>query len=61
MYFTEGPLRKFERMMQEKPKREREPVKTAKTRDCKHCLHFDEHSSKCSKEKCALFGDEQVR
>ena len=55
MYFTEGRLRTYERMMQEKPGHDRRPIKTIKERECKHCLYFDEHCHKCSKEKCALF------
>lgn len=54
MYFTEGRLRTYERMMQEKPKHDREPVKPD---DCAHCLHFDKHSGKCSKEKCVIPDD----
>lgn len=57
MYFTEGQLREYERMMQEKPGYNRRPIKTVKERDCKHCKFFDEHSHKCSKEKCTLFDD----
>ncbi len=57
MYFTKGPLRKYERMMQEKPKHERDPVKTMQERDCKHCLHFDKQREKCSKKKCVIFDD----
>lgn len=57
MYFTEGQLREYERMMQEKPGYNRKPIKTVKERDCKHCQFFDEHSHKCSKEKCTLFDD----
>lgn len=55
MHFTEGHLREYERMMQEKPGYDRNPIKTVKKRDCKHCLHFDEHCLKCSKKKCGLF------
>jgi len=61
MHFTEGPLREYERMMQEKPGHDRRPIKSMKARDSKHCLHFDEHCRKCNKEKCALFNDEQGR
>ncbi|MDD4833400.1 MAG: hypothetical protein PHC44_01515 [Lutispora sp.] len=57
MYFTEGQLREYERMMQEKPGYNRRPIKKVKERDCKHCQFFDEHSRKCSKEKCTLFDD----
>lgn len=57
MYFTEGQLREYERMMQEKPGHNRRPIKTVKEKDCKHCQFFDEHSHKCSKEKCTLFDD----
>jgi hypothetical protein len=52
MYFTEGRLRKYERMMQEKPRLERDPVRD---RDCKHCLHYNKQLKKCSKEKCVVF------
>ena len=51
MYFTEGWLRQYECMMQEKPKNERELVKTVKEKDYKNCLHFDEHGEKYSKKK----------
>jgi hypothetical protein len=57
MYFTEGQLREYERMMQEKPGYDRRPIKTVKERDCKNCLYFDERCHKCSKEKCTLFDD----
>ncbi len=57
MHFTEGQLREYERMMQEKPVHDRRPIKTMKERDCKHCLNFDERCHKCSKGKCALFDD----
>jgi hypothetical protein len=57
MYFTEGRLRIYERMMQEKPKHDREPVKPAREGDCEHCLYFDKHSGKCSKDKCGIFDD----
>jgi hypothetical protein len=57
MYFTKEPLRKYERMMQGKPKHERDPAKTMLDRDCKHCLHFDKQREKCSKKKCVIFDD----
>ncbi len=57
MHFTEGPLRAYERIMQEKPKHDSEPAKTVQDRDCKHCLHFDEHHHKCSKKKCVIFNE----
>ncbi|MBZ4647660.1 MAG: hypothetical protein JG777_3149 [Clostridia bacterium] len=61
MYFTEGRLRAYERMMQEKPKYGREPVeepvKPARERDCEHCLRFDKHIGKCSKEKYVIPDD----
>jgi hypothetical protein len=57
MHFTEGQLREYERMMQERPGYDRRPIKTMKERDCKHCLYFDERYYKCSKEKCILFDD----
>jgi len=57
MRFTEGQLREYERMMQEKPGHDHRPIKTTKKRDCKHCQHFDQHYRKCSKEKCVLFDD----
>lgn len=57
MYFTEGQLRKYERIMQEKPEFDRKNIitKTVEERDCKHCLYFIKHHSKCSKKKCVLF------
>lgn len=55
MYFTEGRLRTYEHMMQEKPKPEHNPVKTMSDRDCEHCLHYDTQYKKCSKEKCTVF------
>lgn len=55
MHFTEGQLRKYERMMQEKSGYDRRPIKTVKEQDCKHCISFDEQCGKCGKEKCALF------
>jgi len=61
MHFTEGPLLEYERMMQEKPGYNRRLIKSMKERDCKHCLHFDEHYRKCSKERCAIFDDKQGR
>lgn len=57
MYFTEGRLRAYERMMQEKPKHDRESVKPVREDDCAHCLHFDKCSGKCSKEKCVIPDD----
>lgn len=57
MYFTEGRLRSYERMMQEKPKYENGPVKTMQNRDCQHCLHYNKQLKKCSKEKCVIFKD----
>jgi hypothetical protein len=57
VYLTEEQLREYERMMREKPGHDRRPVKTMDERDCKHCLYFDEHCHKCSKEKCTLFDD----
>lgn len=57
MYFTEGQLCKYERMMQEKPRFDREPINKAVNRDCKHCLYFDDHLQKCNKEKCVVFVD----
>jgi len=43
--------------MQEKPEFDRKSIitKTVEERDCKHCLHFIKHHSKCSKKKCVLF------
>jgi len=55
MYFTEGWLRTYEHMMQEKPRHDRAPVKTMQDRDCKHCLHYDTQHEKCSKKKCTVF------
>lgn len=57
MHFTEGPLRAYERLMQEKPGHDRKPVKEAENRDCKHCLHFDEYKRKCGKKNCVIFDD----
>lgn len=59
MHFTEGPLRQYERMMQEKPGHDHKPIKPVKKRDCMHCLHSDKHYRRCSKEKCILLEDEQ--
>lgn len=57
MHFTEGELRQYERLMQEKPGFNRRPAKTMKERECKKCLYFDENYHKCSKEKCPIFVD----
>ena len=57
MYFTEGQLCKYERMMQEKPGFNRRPIKKMEERDCKHCLYFDDHHQICSKEKCVVSDD----
>ena len=57
MFFTEGLLQGYERMMQQKPVYNRRPIKTMDKKDCKHCLYFDERCHKCSKEKCTLFYD----
>ena len=57
MYFTEGRLRTYERMMQEKPKHDRESAKLAKGRDCEHCLHFNKRKEECRKEKCVIPDD----
>ncbi len=57
MHFTEGQLREYERMMQEKPGHHRRHIKTMKERDCKHCPDFDKSCNKCSKEKCDIFDD----
>lgn len=57
MYFTEGRLRTYERMMQQKPKYDREPVKPVREEDCAQCQHFDKHSGKCSKGKCIIPND----
>lgn len=35
MHFTEGRLREYERMMQEKSVHDRRPIKTMKERECK--------------------------
>ena len=40
MYFTEGQLREYERMMQEKPGFNHEVVKTTVKKDCMHCPVF---------------------
>lgn len=55
MYFTEGRLRTYECMMQEKPRHERDTVKTMQDRDCKQCLHYDTQHEKCNKKKCTVF------
>ncbi|MBS4026118.1 MAG: hypothetical protein KGZ96_10660 [Clostridia bacterium] len=55
MHFTEGQLRQYERIMQEKPGYDRRSINTQKERDCKHCLYFDQRSRKCSKKRCTLF------
>jgi hypothetical protein len=57
MYFTEGQLLEYERMMQEKPGYNRRVIKTMKERDCRNCKHFDESCNKCSKDKCDIFDD----
>ena len=57
MYFTEGKLIEYERIMQENPGFDHRLIKTMKESDCKHCLYFDEHLHKCSKEKCIVFND----
>ena len=58
MYFTEGRLRAYERMMQEKPKHEHEPTaQPVRDKDCKQCRYFDKCSGKCSKEKCVIPDD----
>lgn len=55
MYFTEGRLRQYEHIMQQKPGFYRESVKTMKERGCLHCRYFDRGSQKCTMEKCMLF------
>ena len=57
MHFTEGELRQYERLMQEKPGFNHRSIKTMRERECKKCLHFDENSHKCRKEKCPIFVD----
>jgi len=57
MYFTEGQLREYERMMQEKPGYKRRVIKTMKERDCRNCKHFDESCNKCNKDQCDIFDD----
>ncbi len=57
MFFTEGKLTEYERMMKEKPGFDRRHVKTKKEKDCEHCLHFNESLGKCSQEKCVIFDD----
>jgi hypothetical protein len=57
MDFTEGRLRKYERMMRKKPGFDRRPAKTKKGRDCPYCLYYDEHRRKCGKDKCIVFED----
>jgi len=57
MYFTEGQLREYERMMQEKPGYNQRTVKMMKERDCKHCPNFNDYCNKCSKKKCDIYDD----
>jgi len=57
MYFTEGQLREYEHVMQEKPGHDRGPIETLEERECKQCLQSDEHCYKCGKEKCLLLKD----
>jgi radical SAM protein with 4Fe4S-binding SPASM domain len=53
MYFTEGRLRAYERMMQKKPKLE-PTAQSVRDKNCKQCRYFDKCSGKCSKEKCVI-------
>ena len=55
MHFTEGQLREYERMMQEKPGFDRRQIRTVKEQDCEHCMYLDKQCKTCSKEKCDLF------
>ncbi len=57
MYFTEGELIEYERMMKETPGFDRRHIEAMKERDCRHCLHFDESLDKCRQEKCVLLDD----
>jgi hypothetical protein len=57
MHFTEGQLREYEHMMQEKPGHHHRHIKTMKERGCKDCPDFDKSRNKCSKEKCHIFDD----
>jgi hypothetical protein len=57
MHFTEGQLREYEHMMQEKPGHHHRHIKTMKERGCKDCPVFDKSRNKCSKEKCHIFDD----
>lgn len=57
MYFTEGKLIEYERMMKETPGFNQKSVKTMEEKDCLHCLHFDRQLGKCGLEKCAVFED----
>jgi len=61
MYFTEGQLLEYERIMQEKPVHDRRPIKSVKEQDRRNCQSFDKHCHKCSKQKYTLLDDEQGR
>lgn len=55
--FTKGPLRFFEQLMQQRPGFVRHPVLTMEERGCRRCPHYDQQRQKCTREKCAVFGD----
>ncbi|WP_415535883.1 hypothetical protein [Dehalobacter sp. 4CP] len=57
MYFTEGQLREYERIMQEKPGYDRKPFKKPEQKDCRLCPKCDKRSDKSGKERHALFRD----
>jgi hypothetical protein len=51
MYFTEGRLRAYERIMQEKPKHAHElSAKPVSDEDCKQCRYIDKHSENAAKK-----------
>jgi len=56
MYFTEGRLRAYERMMQKKPKHE-PTAQPVRDKNCKQYRYFDKCSGKCSEDKCVAFDD----
>ena len=55
-YFTDGPLREFEREMQYAPGFTKTP-QTEKERDCRHCLHWNSRKKVCKQERCIVFED----
>lgn len=59
MYFTEGQLLEYERIMQEKPVHDRRPIKSAKKQDRRNCQSFERSCCTCIKKKYILLDDEQ--